>query len=265
MSEADFTLTVLGTRGSMAVCGDDYAVFGGSTSCYLVRAGRQSVLLDAGSGLLKAPLSFPEPPAILLSHWHLDHLLGLGMYGRLSMRGEATRLYAPATSDEAALGRLNALYRPPYWPLKLTQYGGSLDVRVMPETLSLGALSIEATEGNHPGGCLVFRLRHHGKTIVYATDFEHEDGASARLAAFAQGADLILYDGQYCAKDYDAHRGFGHSTPEAGLRLMEASGARRLLLVHHDPTSTDETLRQRERQIGRDDIGFAREGQVIEL
>lgn len=265
MSSSDFSLTVLGSRGSMSVAGSDFTEFGGSTSCYLVQAAQQSVLLDGGSGLMRAPVSFAKPPTILLSHWHLDHLLGLGMYGRLSQAGKRTTLYAPATSDEDALARLDSLYSPPLWPLSLTSYAGELVVRSMPQTLELGPLTIDAIEGNHPGGCLAFRLSYAGRAIVYATDYEHEPVSFERLRRFSRDADLLLYDGQYREDTYEAHRGFGHSTPQKGIELMEACGAKRLLLVHHDPQSTDEEMRQCERNLGRPNVSFAREGEVIAL
>ena len=75
----------------------------------------------------------------------------------------------------------------------------------------------------------------------------------------------LLYDGQYTPEEYESRKGFGHSTPEKGLELLERSGAAKLLLIHHDPTRTDRTLLEMERLIGRDNVRFAREGDVIEL
>ena len=105
MSTSGLTLKVLGTRGSMAVHGSRYSVFGGATSCYLVRAGEDTVILDAGSGLLNAPVDTPRPPVILISHLHLDHLLGLGMYPRLSKKGAETEIYVPAADSREASHR----------------------------------------------------------------------------------------------------------------------------------------------------------------
>ena len=90
------SLKVLGTRGSMAVTHRNQQIFGGNTSCYMVRAGDETVFLDAGSGILSAPVDFPRPPHILISHLHLDHVLGLGMYPRLVMKGRETLIHVPA-------------------------------------------------------------------------------------------------------------------------------------------------------------------------
>lgn len=258
-------ITVLGARGSVAVSGGNYAEFGGATSCYMVQAGGQTVFLDAGSGLLHAPAGFTEPPTILLSHWHLDHVVGLGMYGRLSQADVVTNLYGPASSDDEASLRLRGVYAPPYWPLELTQYPGGLRVHAMPESLRIGPLLVEAVAGNHSGGCLAYRLSCGKKAMVYATDYEHEPTSFARLALLAKDADLLLYDAQYGEAEYTKHRGFGHSTASKGMELMKKSHAKRLLLIHHDPQSTDCVLRSREAGIHNDRVCYAREGEVIEL
>ncbi len=258
-------LTVLGTRGSVPVCGAEYDEYGGSTSCYLVEAGEERVLLDAGSGLVHAPSSSPHDPVILLSHLHVDHLLGLGMYPRLVQPGAITRLYVPATDEQAAREAIDRLYSPPLWPLSLSGYRGDLRIEAMPQTLRVGDATVEVADGSHPGGCLLIKVRFAGKSLVYATDFEHGEEASERLVEFCRGADVLLYDGQYDEGEYDAHRGFGHSTPGEGVAVMERAGVGRLLVVHHDPHATDAVLRARESALGRPGVRFAREGETIEL
>lgn len=265
MAVPTLRLTVLGTRGSMTVSSNDCREFGGATSCYLIQVGSQSVILDAGSGLLSAPTSFANPPVMLLSHLHLDHIMGLGMYSRLATKGTQTYLYMPAQSRNEALRQLNGLFAPPYWPLKLTDYAGTLHVEPMPAKLRVGELTIDVMQGNHPGNSLVFRLSAGDKSLVYATDYEHDDQSFEHLVDFSTGTNLVLYDGQYAEGEYEVHRGFGHSTPQKGLELMRLCGAKRLLLVHHDPTSTDAMLRERERRLGCEAARFAREGDVIDL
>ena len=265
MREERFRATVLGSRGSMSVCREDCAIFGGDTSCYLVEAGEERVFLDAGSGLISAPTDFPGTPLILISHLHLDHLLGLGMYPRLSRKGSRTRILLPAPSREEAVRMLDGVFSRPYWPLSLTAYAGDVQVEPISYPLRIGKLTVEGIEGSHPGGCQVFRLSFGGRSMVYATDFEHEEEASRRLAELARGTDLLLYDGQYTEEEYPTKKGFGHSTASEGLRLQERCGAKRLVLIHHDPQSSDEELMRREAELGSDRACFAREGMVIDI
>ena len=266
MASSDFQLTVLGTRGSMALSGGEYRVFGGASSCYMVRAGEETIFLDAGSGMVTAPGAYPRPPVILLSHLHLDHVIGLGMFPLLSQRGARARLYVPFCGDEqTASAQLDRVFSPPFWPLKLSELEAELDILPLPERFEIGEVQVETLPSNHPGGCIVYKLSHAGKTLVFATDYEHDEKCDAALAAFAENADLLLYDAQYEEAEYARKKGFGHSTAEEGLALMERSGARRLLLIHHDPGSTDSILLRREKRLPAARAAYAREGQCITL
>ena len=266
MTKPVFQLTVLGSRGSMASGRADFALFGGDTSCYMVRAGDETVFLDAGSGIVTAPASYPKPPVILLSHLHLDHVMGLGMFPGLSNRSQKSTLYIPFCADAAlAEAKMDRVFIPPVWPLKLTELEGDLMILPMPKSLKIGSLQVDSIPGCHPDGCLVFRLRYLGKTIVYATDFEASEPSFSALTAFAEKADLLLYDAQFDESEYESRKGFGHSTAAKGLELMQNSGAKQLLLVHHAPGSTDTVLLQREKKLPNVNASYAREGQTITL
>ena len=39
--------------------------------------------------------------------------------------------------------------------------------------------------------------------------------------------------------EYDAHKGWGHSTWEQAVRMAKAAGVRQLVLFHHDPAHDD--------------------------
>ena len=265
MSRDIFRLTVFGTRGSMPVSGNKYAVFGGATSCYMVEAGDTTVFLDAGSGLIDAPSTLAQPPVILLSHLHLDHVLGLGMYPRLSQEGKRTELYLPATDSNEARKWMDSLYSPPFWPCSLVDYRGDLVCHALSLPLQLGGLTIEGIPGNHPGGIMIFRLTYQGKRIVYATDYEYEEKSFRDLVAFSEKADLLLYDAQYTEEEYERAKGFGHSTAQKGQELFQRCGAKRMLFIHHNPLTEDSALEARETEVGSDVIQYARQGMVIEV
>ena len=260
-----FQLTVLGTRGSIPVTGRDKMRFGGATSCYMVQAGDQTIFLDGGSGLVDAPLDFDVPPAILLSHLHMDHLLGLGMYARLSRKGSRTDLYVPAADGEDVSTALDRLYSPPYWPLRLWEYAGDVRIRPLVSPLQIGGVLVEAIPGDHPGGSLVLKLSFEGKTLVYATDQEPSEETAARLEAFAKDADLLMFDGQFTEAEAEQKKGFGHSAPSVSISLMRRCGAKQLLLIHHDPARTDAELEAAEQAVALPNVRFARAGETIRI
>ena len=261
-----FQLTVLGTRGSMAACRSDSRLFGGDTSCYMVQAGEETIFLDAGSGLASAPAQYPKPPAILLTHLHLDHVIGLGMFPGFTVPGRRARLYVPFCRDSAeAAEQMARVFSPPFWPLTLGDLEGKPELLPLPREFQIGELQVEAIEGNHPNKAMILKLRFDGRCLVYATDYEHEERSFARLIDFAKDADLLLYDAQFTEQQYQNCRGFGHSTAQKGLELMRRSGAKRLLLIHHAPASTDEILLQRERELQAENASYAREGEILSL
>ena len=263
MTDRELQLTVLGCRGSMAICREDSILFGGDTSCYMVRAGDETIFLDGGSGLIDAPTQFVKPPSILLSHFHLDHVLGLGMYPRFSQKGCETSIYLPGCSSMEGRALLDGIYSPPYWPLSLTEYAGVVKLLTLTDHFFIGDVQVKCMPGRHPGGSQIIRLDYAGRSLVYATDYEPDPEIEGELVAFARDADLLLFDGQYTEDEYPFKRGFGHSTAEKGLELMERSGVSRLVIIHHDPRSTDDELADREKHFGRPDVHYAREGETI--
>lgn len=73
-------VTILGTRGSVPVSGPEFVKYGGATTCVVVTLGGQSVVLDAGTGILKLPRAVsPETECLplIITHSHVDHMLGL--------------------------------------------------------------------------------------------------------------------------------------------------------------------------------------------
>ena len=249
----------------MSVCRREFDIYGGDTSCYLVQAGDESIFLDAGSGLVGAPVEFAKTPVILLSHLHLDHILGLGMYPRLSMKGLKTEIYVHSDSNKGAREALDMLYSPPFWPLSIADYSGDISIKKLLFPLCKGEAVIDGIEGNHPGGNAAISICYNEKKLVYLTDYEHEEKSFSRLIDFAKGADLIMYDGQYSEEEYEIRRGFGHSTVGKGIEMMEKAGGKRLLIIHHDPLHTDEILKKREKETGRNDITYAKTGMIIDI
>src|SRR5262249_48333169 len=90
-------------------------------------------------------------------------------------------------------------------------------------------------------------------------------------AAIAADADVLFHDAQYFEDEYVDRIGWGHSSIADAVGYAEALGARRLVLFHHEPTHTDETLERLESETislaGGDGHppSLAREGLVVEV
>lgn len=259
-------LTVLGTRGSCPVSGTGTNVFGGASSCYMVEAGDQLLLLDAGSGILHVPEEAlcGRTVTILLTHTHIDHILGLPLFAPLSVPGKEITLYCRSRNGLDGARQLERFLSPPLWPCPAQDYPARLRIRELPEELMIGDVKVYCAEAAHPGGSVLLRLERGGKSLVYASDHELGNGGDI-LEKFAAGTDLLLCDAQFDEEEYAARRGYGHSTAAAALRAAGNAGARKLLLIHHDPRHDDEKMLEMERALPDGFARYAREGEVIRL
>ena len=62
---------------------------------------------------------------------------------------------------------------------------------------------------------------------------------SAR-SQMAEGADVLIYDAQYLPAEYEkGKKGWGHSTWREAVKIVMESGAKELILFHHDPDHPD--------------------------
>jgi ribonuclease BN (tRNA processing enzyme) len=103
--------------------------------------------------------------------------------------------------------------------------------------LSSGARVSWTPLASHPGGSLAFRIdapaAPGGKSIAYVTDTA-TDGSYAQLI---QGVDLLIHECYF--RDEQAHLAAktGHSCASAVAQVAAQAQAKRLIIVHVDPTS----------------------------
>ncbi len=258
-------ITILGARGSVPVSGPDMQEFGGSTSCVLVETEEYAIFLDAGTGIIHAPDVGQKKIVLLLTHPHIDHLMGLPFFPYNWEMGRRIDVYAKRRGAYGAAEQIERLISPPLWPCILSDYPADYQVHDLTFPLSIGDIEVTGMESVHPGGSIIYRLSRKGKSLVYATDYEHYDQSIETLIGFVKDTDLLFYDGQYTQEESKRMRGFGHSTVETGMRVMKEGNVRSICFVHHDPRHTDTMLSEMENAVKNDNVSFAREGQVITL
>lgn len=267
-----FSVKFWGTRGSVATPGPTTLRCGGNTACVEVRAGKRLIILDAGTGIRELGLKLEEENAtridLLVSHGHMDHLMGFPFFNPAYHAGTQINMYL----TRAASSAVRKLMEQPHFPVPFEALAADIKFHEMNGHCLLGAVHVTSHPLNHPGGSLAFKLEYGGQTLIYMTD--HEPYASPRDAdvrEFTRGADLLIREAQYTTAEYEQKRGWGHSRFDDAIFDAMAVGVKKIALFHHDPQHDDEFLERELRDLQARysssplKIMLAREGQSVEL
>jgi phosphoribosyl 1,2-cyclic phosphodiesterase len=273
-----------GVRGSYAVPGNGTQSIGGNTPCIEITAGGHTIILDAGTGIIGLGRSLMArarengsavEATILFSHMHQDHIQGMPFFQPAYAPTTHLHFFGPAFLEKQVDQVLAENQVPPVFPVTLHEMPSIKDFQHIQggDTLLLKPGTIDTPRWDivhaasgvsacglvirthrsyaHPGGgVLCYRIEYAGHSIVYATDTEGYIGTDRRLAAFAQGADVLIHDAQFTEDHYIGQRegapstqGHGHSTAQMACEVAKAADVKRLILFHHDPNYDDDTIR----------------------
>ena len=244
----DHYVKILGARGSVPVSGKEFMQFGGATSSFFVNLSGTVLVVDAGSGLCKLTKDISELNRLdlLLTHLHLDHLLGLPLCPFILQKNKNLTIHMPESWSQDAEERLMRLFSPPFWPVTLND---------LPAKIKLHRIGVE-----------VYKISNSQKSVVIATDCTLTDSFFHDLEVFAENCDLLLSDGQYSDLEWTEKYDYGHSKWSKAALLGKISGAKQVRIIHHDPAHSDDILLAAEKEM-KDYPGcfFAREDEIVVL
>jgi ribonuclease BN (tRNA processing enzyme) len=271
-----------GTRGSVPTPGPQTQHYGGNTSCVEVCASPEHlVVLDAGSGIrvLGGALS----PAvtrvdILLSHLHMDHIIGLGFFSALFEPDLEVHIWGPSSTTLLLRERLARYLSPPLFPVRIRDLPCQLTLHDVPfGTFNLPSMQVTADLVCHPGPTVGYRLDDGNTRVTYLSDHEPALGVRRFPDAdrwtsgydLAAGVDTLIHDSQFLDDEYEEHIGWGHSTITHALTFADLAGVGRLVAFHYDPAHDDDTLDALYRDLratpGRIPVIAAQEGLSLEI
>jgi phosphoribosyl 1,2-cyclic phosphodiesterase len=226
--------------------------YGGNTSCVEVRVGEKIYIFDCGTGFRvlgnQLRREFEHKPIfahIFVSHFHWDHIQGMPFFAPL-YDGPDNRFAFHSSNRTSTIQRvMQEQMAPPYFPVGLRDMKARRDFYNLEEgRIQIDDLTLETKWLNHPQGCLGFRLETKEGIFVYATDNEPGNPVfDTNVRKLAEGADVLIYDAQYLPEEYEARRrGWGHSHWREAVKVVMESGAKELVLYHHDPEHDDSCI-----------------------
>jgi phosphoribosyl 1,2-cyclic phosphodiesterase len=272
----EFKVKFWGVRGTFPCAYASHLTYGGNTSCLEVTAGGQTLILDAGTGLRalgkRLKRDHVRNATLLLSHAHWDHINGFPFFEAGYCPDFSLNVYARDLTGCECIGEVfTSCMEKPLFPVPLKTMRAQIDFNNLHagDRLDLApGLVVKTGELNHPGGAVGYRIEFGGKAFCYITDTEHVAGQiDQNILTLIDGADLVVYDATYTEEEYATRQGWGHSTWNEGVKLMQEAGAKHLCLFHHDPDHDDETMAAIERDAARAFSGAfaAREGTELDM
>jgi phosphoribosyl 1,2-cyclic phosphodiesterase len=239
-----------GVRGSTPTPQAENLRYGGNTSCVEVRVGGGRYIFDCGTGFRALGQQLSQEFAgqsafahIFVSHFHWDHIQGIPFFGPL-YEDPSHHFAFHAPERNYTLKRvMEQQMSAPYFPVNVNEMKARREFFNIDEGRVRidDNVTVETKWLNHPQGCLGYRIESPEGVVVYATDNEPGDSVfDKNVRQLAAGADVLIYDAQYLPEEYQAKkRGWGHSHWREAVNVVMESGAKELVLFHHDPDHTD--------------------------
>jgi ribonuclease BN (tRNA processing enzyme) len=199
------------------------------TACVFVRHGDRGLVLDAGTGLRRL-VSTPElltgvrELAIVLTHFHLDHVCGLAYVPALPL---TPTIWAPGhwLYGQPSERLLAPLRSPPISSSEPSDLGGLRELR--PGAQSIAGFRVRAREQRaHWAPTAGLRI---GDELALITDTAYDPES----AAFANDVTHLLHEAWSCSSKPVAEA--GDATAAQAGQVAAAAGAHHLTLVHISP------------------------------
>jgi ribonuclease Z len=200
------------------------------TACFMVP--ELGLVLDAGTGMFRVREHLQTQTLdILLTHGHLDHVIGLTFLFDVLLRKNLERVAVHAAEDkihavdEHLFAELLFPVQPPFTWVPLAD-----------EILLNGDFRVRHFPLPHPGGSVGFRLDGPGRSLAYVTDTTAR--ADADYIEQIRGVDLLIHECYFPDGQEEFAEITGHSCATPVAEVACAAKVGRLLLVHVNPAST---------------------------
>ena len=195
-----------GVRGTVPVWGQDKQKYGGHTLCSFIASSEDDkIIVDAGTGIIELGNSLMSEAGsgqlhihLLLTHFHLDHIMGMPFFPLLYRQNTLITFYSPVDTEEME-GYLSDLMRGKYFPVDFKDTSSQKEfVQIPRDGFRIGDVQVWAHDLHHPQGSVAYKFLYQDKIFILATDTEHpEKGVDEELAAFCRGADILVCDAMF--------------------------------------------------------------------
>ena len=228
------------------------------TSCIMVEHNDMLFLLDAGTGAAniknyESVLSKYDTVHLLLSHYHLDHLIGL-IYLSPFLRNKHIKIYGPGKMayPETTDYYLHALLRNEFYSRSIDRFSQDVQIMDFPaDTFLIGKTKLSVKKQLHSAAS--FRIAMDDK-LIYATDTAFDADAWEGVSA-----EVLFHE----CWAYDQSASDRHTTLWALKNQLPLASFGKVMLIHHNPVWNSEDYEIIRQMIARTNIYLAEDGMCL--
>jgi ribonuclease BN (tRNA processing enzyme) len=209
----------------------------------MVEDGSRLIFLDAGTGMsrlskaaLREVVASADEVVVLLSHFHLDHTIGL-TYAPLFFEGKTVRILGPGPeiSGHRTKDVLDRMLSSPTFPRSPDRFPMKLTIADLGPGINdvAGGLEVEARAQRHSDPSAGLRV----VGVSYITDTACDEGT----IEFAGGSRVLLHDAYFDHLDYreiverDEVPSMEHAHATGVAELARETGVAETYLIHLNP------------------------------
>jgi ribonuclease BN (tRNA processing enzyme) len=225
MTNFEYIINIGGNLMKLTVIGfwGGYPKKNGASSGYLLEHNGFNLLLDCGSGILAKLQNVLQPEeldAVILSHYHPDHIADIGVLqharliqGLLGKKMDTLPIYGHHY-DQSEFTKLT---------YKEITKGVPFDPAA---SLAVGPFKITFLKTDHPVPCYAMRIEAEGKVLIYTGDGSYKN----ELIDFCKNADLLLCECNFYGNQNGKQA--GHMTSLEAGDLAQKAVVKQLCLTH---------------------------------
>ena len=245
------TIAFHGVRGSTPCSCPELQRYGGNTACVTIETpGQDPIVLDLGTGLRMwgATLGRPESLTVhaLVTHLHWDHVQGLPFFKPLQCETTTLNVFGPGEGGESMGECFLRFMTPPFFPIQPKNLPATIEFRdVLCSDFSIGDASVMARPVPHTGPTVGYRVTYGDLAVAYVPDHQQPVDTSTvaeSVLELCDGVDMLIHDAQFRADEFPNKSDWGHCTPAYAVEVARQSGAKSLVMFHHDPSHDDVEL-----------------------
>ncbi len=196
----------------------------GSTLCTLLQSADYDIVFDAGNGFFRLDkyIDGTKPVYLFLSHFHMDHIIGLHGLSKINC---SSGLYIAGQAGTRAV--IDQLVRRPFTvPFRELKY--KAEVLEFPLDISRIPFKVEFLPLVHSDPCLGYRINLDGRIVASCID----TGYCENAVELGRNSDLLIAECSFLPGHED--NDWPHLNPETAARIAMESGTKRLALTHFD-------------------------------